>query len=84
VGDALASVEFGTEDVPSLPDDWTGPVPLASLVPPSADRPVRIVVFRRPVDMRATSPAERSLIVRAQLTEQVAAFLGCNPADLDD
>jgi Zincin-like metallopeptidase len=84
VGDALASVEFGSEDVPALSDDWTEPVPLGSLVPASADRPVRIVVFRRPVEMRAKSPAERSLLVHTQLTEHVAALLGCDPADLDD
>jgi hypothetical protein len=83
VGDALASVEFGTEDVPTLSDDWTEPVPLGSLVPASADRPVRIVMFRRPVEMRAKSPAERGVLVHTQLIEHVATLLGCDPADLD-
>jgi Zincin-like metallopeptidase len=90
VGNALGSVEFGTEDVPHLTDDWTAPVPLGSLVPArqsTTSRPgtsARIVLFRRPIEMRAKTPAERSLLVHAQLVEHVAAYLGCDPADLDE
>jgi Zincin-like metallopeptidase len=90
VGDPLASVEFGTEDVPQLSDEWTGPAPLGSLVaarpgtPSRPGTPTRIVVFRRPVEMRAKTTTERSLLVHAELLEHVAAFLGCDPADIDE
>jgi hypothetical protein len=90
VGDPLGSVEFGTEDLPQLSDEWTGPVPLGSLVPARTGTssrpgtPARIVIFRRPVETRAKTTPERSLLVRAQLVEYVAAFLGCDPADIDD
>jgi len=84
VGDALSSVEFGTEDVPQLSDDWTEPAPLGSLSPATAGTPARIVVFRRPVEMRAQTEAERTLLVHQEVLEHAAAFLGCDPADLDD
>lgn len=84
VGEALDSVEFGTEDVPHLSDEWSEPVPLGSLVPASADLPARVVLFRRPIEMRARTEAERALVVREQLVEHVAALLGRDPSEFDD
>lgn len=84
LGDELGAVEFGTEDVPSLSSDWTEPVPMASLLPPGPDRPARIVVFRRPVEVRARSSMERASLVHEQLLQHVGALLGRDPAELDD
>ncbi len=84
LGDELSAVEFGTEDVPSLSPDWAEPVPMASLLPPGPDRPARIVVFRRPVEVRAKSSMERTLLVHEQLLQHVGALLGRDPTELDD
>lgn len=47
------------------------------------DRPVRIVVFRRPVEARATGEAEMSLLIRDLLVEEVADLLGLSPESVD-
>lgn len=83
VGDALAEVEFGTEEVPP-PNDLAESSPLSALLPASSVTPTRIVVFRRPIEMRAKTPGERTSLVQAQLVDRVATFLSCDPADLDE
>ncbi|MBA2698898.1 MAG: metallopeptidase family protein [Nocardioidaceae bacterium] len=80
----LHDVEFGTEDVPQLPDTWTDePVPLGSLVRRTPQTPARIVVFRRPVELRATTRLERATLVNEVLVEHVAQLLGCEPDEVD-
>ncbi len=77
-------VEFGTEDVPQLPEDWTDePVPFGSLVRGSGATPHRIVLFRRPIELRATSRLERAALVNEVLVEHVADLLGRDPAEID-
>ncbi|TDE34735.1 metallopeptidase family protein [Actinomadura sp. 6K520] len=44
---------------------------------------VRIVVFRRPVEARATGEAEMSLLIRDLLVEEVADLLGLSPESVD-
>lgn len=82
LGHDLDDVEFGTEDVPALSDDWTEPVPLGSHVPGTSGSPARVVLFRRPIEARAKTRPERVLLVHAQLVDQVSALLGCDPDDL--
>jgi hypothetical protein len=80
----LAGVEFGTEDAPQIPDDWTSErVPFGSLVPAGSRRPARIVVFRRPIEMRAKTRPERTALVHEVLVEHIAALLGRDPAEVD-
>ncbi len=80
----LAGVEFGTEDAPQIPDDWGHePVPLSSLVPAGARGPARIVLFRRPVELRAKTRFERTMLVHEVLVEQLATFLGRDPSEID-
>lgn len=84
LGDELGEVEFGTEDVPELPPDWgDDPVPFGSLTPPAPGRPARIVVFRRPVEMRAPTEVERVALVREILVEHLAELLGRDPDEID-
>lgn len=45
--------------------------------------PVRIVVFRRPVEARASDEAEKSQMVRDLLVEEVADLLGISPESVD-
>jgi Zincin-like metallopeptidase len=83
LGAELADVEFGTEDVPQVADDWTEPVPLGSLLPATRDTAARIVIFRRPIEVRAKTRVERVLLVHQQLVHHVAELLGRDPAELD-
>lgn len=80
----LAGIEFGTEDVPDLPVGWTGePVPFATLVRPRPDVAGRIVVFRRPIEMRAPTKAEQVLLVHEVLVEHIGEYLGLDPDSID-
>jgi predicted Zn-dependent protease with MMP-like domain len=79
----LADVEFGTEDVPQLPADWHEPIPFGSLVRATATTPARIVLFRRPIEMRVSSRRELAALVREVVVEHVADLLGRDPDDVD-
>lgn len=80
----LADVLFGTEDVPSVPPEWDGePVPFATLLPATIDRPARIVLFRRPIELRAGSRRELSALVNEVLVEHVADLLGRSADEID-
>ncbi|WP_037910305.1 metallopeptidase family protein [Actinacidiphila yeochonensis] len=81
----LADVEFAVQDVP-LPQDGAAegePVPLGRLIAAAKDRPSRIVVYRRPVEIRAKSRDERALLVHEVVVEQVAELLGLSPENVD-
>jgi hypothetical protein len=91
----LAEVEFAVEDTPRLPSAWTGePVPLAALLPAPQDEAAagrggpggaghRIVVFRRPIELRALGSAELAGLVQEVVVEQVADLLGRPPDEID-
>lgn len=80
----LRDVEFGTEEVPVLPDDWSDePVPFGSLTPAASGRPARIVLFRRPIELRAPTRVERTALVREVVAEHVADLLGRDPSEVD-
>jgi hypothetical protein len=77
-------VEFGVEETPLIPSDWAGvDVPLATLVPAGPTQPTRIVLFRRPIVLRATTRPELSAMVLAVLVEKVAELLGLEPHEVD-
>ncbi|WP_342741911.1 metallopeptidase family protein [Buchananella hordeovulneris] len=82
----VAHMEFAVEDVPpSDPSPWeTGGVPLGRLF--SADRRTRladrIVIYRRPCEMRSAEGHEREELVYAVLVEQVARALGRSPDEI--
>src|SRR5690606_13587379 len=73
----LGLVEFAVEETPLVPDDWdAATVPLATLVRGSGGTPTRLVVFRRPIELRAETPADLSALVLTVLVEQVSELLG--------
>ena len=81
--DQLAAVEFAVEDVPSLEDwnrDW---VPLARTYAATGALPTRVVVYRRPVETRATAPRQLRLLLGDVVAEQVAELLGVDPEVVD-
>ena len=85
LGNRLDQVEFAVEDVPPAdPAPWeSGGVPLGRAFPAHGRTPARVVVYRRPVESRAESQRELSLIVQDIVVEQVAGLLGMSPEDLD-
>ncbi|MFE2432473.1 metallopeptidase family protein [Streptomyces sp. NPDC059373] len=89
----LADVEFAVQEVPwpldaaaeaaagrEISDDS---VPLGKLMSARKGSPNRIVVYRRPVEIRAKSREERALLVHEVVVEQVAELLGLSPENVD-
>lgn len=84
----LAEVEFLVGDVPGPPGGPDGgwndeAVPLGGLQEARDGRPARIVVFRRPVEIRTKSRDEKALLVHEVVVEQVAELLGLSPETVD-
>jgi hypothetical protein len=72
------------EDTPQLPDDWSGEtVPLASLVRGQGTTPTRLVLFRRPIELRVDTRGDLSAMVHTVLVEQVSELLGRPPEEVD-
>lgn len=82
--DAVARIEFAVEDVPPAdPSPWEeGEVALSRLFPADRGLPVRIVIYRRPVESRSEA-YERADYVHGVVVEQVARALGVSPTELD-
>jgi predicted Zn-dependent protease with MMP-like domain len=97
LGDKLSSVEFAVEDVPAVAaataedfnydsdilDDNT--VPLSRLYRtglPGIPGPV-IVIYRRPLESRATRADELADLVHDVVVEQVARLLGSSADEID-
>ncbi|QEV18424.1 metallopeptidase family protein [Streptomyces alboniger] len=83
----LAEVDFLVLEVPPLggPDgEWQDEaVPLGGSLPASEERPARIVVYRRPVEIRTKGRDERAALVHEVVVEQVADLLGLSPDSVD-
>jgi predicted Zn-dependent protease with MMP-like domain len=93
----LSSVEFAVEEVPTPSDtivlddtDVLDPeevIPLSRLVPPAGTgrdaRPARIVVYRRPLEARATDREDLGDLVLDVIIHEVARLLGVEPDVID-
>ncbi|MFH8574122.1 metallopeptidase family protein [Streptomyces sp. NPDC017993] len=86
----LSDVDFLVLDVPGFgPDE--GPdagadeeaVPLGRAVPAAGPHRDRIVIYRRPVEIRTKNRDERALLVHEVVVEQVAELLGLAPESVD-
>ncbi len=92
-GRELADVEFAVEDVPPELNVYDsdvledGEVPLARLQPArpgETDTPARIVLYRRPLELRASHRDDLADLVHDVIIEQVANLLGVDPDDITD
>ena len=82
--DRLGLVEFAVEETPVVPGEWSSDaVPLASLVRGAGARPTRVVLFRRPLELRSETRADLQAMVLTVLVEQVPELLGLPPEDVD-
>src|SRR5690625_3953345 len=72
----LGDVELGVEEVPLLPSIWTADtVPLASFVEQTSTTPARLVLLRRPIEMRAQGPQALAALILTVVVEQLAEAL---------
>lgn len=80
----LSNVEFGVEETPPITHDWTHcPIPLAALVQPLDGKPARIVLYRRPMELRARGRSELTALLYEVVVERVADLLDKDPEDVD-
>lgn len=82
-GRELASVQFVVEDVPDLSAwdrDW---IPLGRADPAEAGLPARVVLYRRPIQTRASGEIALRRLVLDVLVEHVADVLGVDPGEVD-
>jgi hypothetical protein len=85
LGAGLGEVEFGVEEAPLMPSDWdpAADVPLATVVPATAETPARVVLFRRPIEHRAPTRSDLAGLVLAVIVEELAELLDREPAEID-
>ncbi|CAM5709070.1 Metallopeptidase family protein OS=Streptomyces alboniger OX=132473 GN=CP975_13820 PE=4 SV=1 [Streptomyces alboniger] len=86
----LAEVDFLVLEVPPLggsggPDgEWRDEVvPLGGTITAAEGRPARVVIYRRPVEIRTKGRDERAALVHEVVVEQVADLLGLSPESVD-
>ncbi len=65
-----------------------GPVPLSRLIPAGVDRRgsatrARVVLFRRPLELRAKHPEDLIDLLHEILVQQIATYLGVDPDVID-
>jgi len=88
--DEVPKIRARDPDTVTWPDEVVadGPVPLSRLVPAGIDRRgaatrARIVLFRRPLELRAKDPEDLRDLVHDVLVQQVATYLGVEPEVVD-
>ncbi|MFF5146317.1 metallopeptidase family protein [Streptomyces sp. NPDC013157] len=84
----LADIDFLVLEVPRLQDRHTESwddeaVPLGGVIPARDGRRARVVVYRRPVEIRTKGRDERAALVHEVVVEQVAELLGLTPETVD-
>jgi predicted Zn-dependent protease with MMP-like domain len=80
----LARLEVAVEEVPpSDSPSWEDGVPLARSFPAADGLPDRVVLYRRPVEARATDPRDLGLLVLDLMVEQLAHLWRMSPTEVD-
>ncbi|MCZ0988879.1 metallopeptidase family protein [Streptomyces diastatochromogenes] len=84
----LADIDFLVLEVPRLEgrgtEEWSDEaVPLGGIIPARDGRRARVVVYRRPVEIRTKGRDERAALVHEVVVEQVAELLGLTPETVD-
>jgi predicted Zn-dependent protease with MMP-like domain len=81
--DELDGVEFAVEEVPDPHRTHADDVPLGSAHTSVAGEPHRVVIYRRPIELRAAGTSDLSSLVHDVVVEQVAELLGLSPDEVD-
>ena len=94
-GSELEHVEFAVEEVPPvsaleaydadvvLDETAGGAVPLGRLQPGGSGQAARIVVYRRPLEARASDRLDLADLVHDVVVDQVARLLQLDPDEID-
>ena len=88
LAERLAVVEYAIEEVPPEPAiagaaTGTEPLPLARSDVAAAGDPARVVVYRRPIELRAPDPRDREALVHEVVVDRLAELLGVPIDQLD-
>ncbi|MFE2424808.1 MULTISPECIES: metallopeptidase family protein [Streptomyces] len=83
----LADIDFLVLEVPRLGgagEGWNDEsVPLGGTIAAREGHPARVVIYRRPVEIRTKGRDERAALVHEIVVEQVAELLGLTPETVD-
>ena len=86
----LKALDFAVEEVPPLDlpmpvedEIESAGVPLARLLPATGGQPARVVLYRRPLELRALDREDLEDLVHDIVVEEVAHFLGLDPETVD-
>lgn len=80
----LRHIEFGVEDAPLQPHSEVDPrIVFGRYLPANQDGPGRIVLYRRPMEVRAGSDTDLAAMVRTVTIDCVADALDIDPGDID-
>jgi hypothetical protein len=87
LADRVAAVELGVEDVPPEDDlaraEAGDELPLGRAEPGARERPARLVLYRRPLELRAADLSDRGLLVHEVVVELLADLLSVPLERLD-
>ncbi len=81
--DALTHLDIGVEEVPDVSQLWSSHMPLSSGTDQDEDHLAQVVLYRRPIELRAGDQDQLRQLVFVTLVEQVAATTGLSPDTLD-
>ena len=84
----LGVIEFGIEEVPPdaallAAESGAEPLQLARADAGTSTSAPRVVLYRRPVELRTPDPADRALLVHELVVEELADLLGVGAEELD-
>jgi predicted Zn-dependent protease with MMP-like domain len=86
----LSALDVAVEEVPPLDvvlpvedEIESAGVPLARLLAASGGQPARLVIYRRPLELRAIDRDDLEDLVHDIVVEEVARFLGLDPETVD-
>lgn len=83
LGRPLDMLELAVEDVPAHdPPPWETDVALGRTFPGIGRAVSRVVVYRRPIEARASGVADLADLIEQVVAEQVAGIVGVHPDDL--
>lgn len=81
---ALEGITVSMADVPDLPAAWRqNSVPLAAAVESPDRRSAEVVLYRRPLQLRAASRDGLRILVRRTLAEQLSLVTGLSAEEID-
>lgn len=80
---ALAAMDVGVEDVPTVTPAWVDRVPLAAAVSATPTKNGQVVVFRRPIERRARTRSGLRILVYRTIVEQLSEATGIPIDEID-